>query len=221
MSERAPADRRAAYPYFARITTRWLDNDAYAHVNNVVYYPFFDTAVNELLIKSGVLDIRRSPIIGFVVETQCRFFTPLAFPDRIDAGVRVARITTRWLDNDAYAHVNNVVYYSFFDTAVNELLISRGVLDIRRSPVIGFVVETRCQFFAPLAFPDRIDVGIRVARVGSSSVRYEIGIFRNDDEMAAAQGHFVHVYVDRASNRPVPALPEALREVLRPLLVAG
>jgi acyl-CoA thioester hydrolase len=132
-----------------------------------------------------------------------------------------ARITTRWRDNDAYAHVNNVVYYSFFDTAVNELLISRGVLDIRRSPVIGFVVETRCQFFAPLAFPDRIDVGIRVARVGSSSVRYEIGIFRNDDEMAAAQGHFVHVYVDRASNRPVPALPEALREVLRPLLVAG
>jgi acyl-CoA thioester hydrolase len=141
--------------------------------------------------------------------------------DRRAAYPYFARITTRWEDNDVYAHVNNVVYYSFFDTAVNELLIRRGVLDIRRSPVIGFVVETRCQFFAPLAFPDRIDVGIRVARVGSSSVRYEIGIFRNDDEMAAAQGHFVHVYVDRASNRPVPALPEALREVLRPLLVAG
>ena len=148
MSERAPADRRAAYPYFARITTRWLDNDAYAHVNNVVYYSFFDTAVNELLIRSGVLDIRQSPIIGFVVETQCRFFTPLAFPDRIDAGVRVARI-------------------------------------------------------------------------GTSSVRYEIGIFRNDDEKAAAQGYFVHVYIDRASNRPVPALPDALREVLQPLLVRG
>jgi acyl-CoA thioester hydrolase len=145
MSERAPADRRAAYPYFARITTRWLDNDAYAHVNNVVYYAFFDTAVNELLIRSGVLDIRRSPIIGFVVETRCQFFTPLAFPDRIDAGVRVARI-------------------------------------------------------------------------GTSSVRYEIGIFRNDDETPAAQGYFVHVYVDRVSKRPVAALPEALREVLQPLL---
>jgi acyl-CoA thioester hydrolase len=148
MTERAPADRRAAYPYFARITTRWLDNDAYAHVNNVVYYAFFDTAVNELLIRSDVLDIRHSPIIGFVVETQCRFFTPLAFPDRIDAGVRVARI-------------------------------------------------------------------------GTSSVRYEIGIFRNSDETAAAQGYFVHVYVDRASNQPVPALPQALREVLQPLLVSG
>ena len=94
MSEPTAADRRAAYPYFTRITTRWMDNDPYAHVNNVVYYSFFDTAVNELLIKSGVLDVRRSPVIGFVVETQCRFFTPLAFPDRIDAGVRVARIGT-------------------------------------------------------------------------------------------------------------------------------
>ena len=148
MSERAPADRRAAYPYFARITTRWRDNDAYGHVNNVVYYSFFDTAVNELLIRRGVLDVRRGPIIGFVVETQCRFFTPMAFPDRIDAGVRVARL-------------------------------------------------------------------------GTSSVRYEVGIFRDDDETAAAQGYFVHVYVDRASNRPVPALPQALREVLQPLLVSG
>jgi acyl-CoA thioester hydrolase len=146
MSQRAPADRRAAYPYFARITTRWMDNDAYAHVNNVVYYSFFDTAVNQLLIEGGVLDIRRSPIVGFVVETQCRFFTPLAFPDRVAAGVRVARI-------------------------------------------------------------------------GTSSVRYEVGIFRNDDETAAAQGHFVHVYVDRAGNRPVSALPEALRAVLQPLLL--
>ena len=132
-----------------------------------------------------------------------------------------ARITTRWMDNDAYAHVNNVVYYSFFDTAVNQLLIRSGVLDVQRSPIIGFVVETQCRFFKPITFPDVIDAGIRVARVGKSSVRYEIGIFRSDDETAAAQGYFVHVYVDRVSIRPVPALPEALREVLRPLLVDG
>ena len=104
---------------------------------------------------------------------------------------------------------------------MNELLIKSGVLDIGRSPIIGFVVETQCRFFAPIAFPDRIDAGVRVARIGTSSVRYEIGIFRNNNETAAAQGHFVHVYVDRASNRPVAALPEALREVLRALLVGG
>ena len=125
------------------------------------------------------------------------------------------------MDNDAYAHVNNVVYYSFFDTAVNELLIRSGVLDVRRGPVVGFVVETRCRFLRPIAFPDRVDAGVRVARIGTSSVRYEIGIFRDDEETAAAQGYFVHVYVDRAGNRPVPALPEPLREVLRPLLVGG
>jgi acyl-CoA thioester hydrolase len=141
--------------------------------------------------------------------------------DRRAAYPYFARITTRWMDNDAYAHVNNVVYYSFFDTAVNQLLIRSGVLDVRRSPIIGFVVETQCRFFKPITFPDCIDAGIRVARIGKSSVRYEIGIFSNDDEIAAAQGYFVHVYVDRASNRPVPALPQALREVLQPLLVSG
>ena len=129
-----------------------------------------------------------------------------------------ARITTRWMDNDAYAHVNNVAYYSFFDTAVNELLINSGVLDITHSPVIGFVVETQCQYFKPMTFPDSIDAGVRVARIGTSSVRYEIAIFKNDDESPAALGYFVHVYVDRASNRPVSALPKALREVLKPLL---
>jgi len=141
--------------------------------------------------------------------------------DRRAAYPYFARITTRWMDNDAYAHVNNVVYYSFFDTAVNQLLIERGVLDVRRSPIIGFVVETQCRFFKPITFPDAIDAGIRVARIGKSSVRYEIGIFRSDDETAAAQGYFVHVYVDRVSSRPIPALPEDLREVLRPLLVEG
>lgn len=128
-------------------------------------------------------------------------------------------ITTRWMDNDAYRHVNNVVYYSFFDTAVNRYLIERGALDIERSPVIGLVVETTCRYFSPVAFPDRLEAGVRVARLGTSSVRYEVAIFREDDELASAQGHFVHVYVDRESNRPV-ALPDALRAALLPLRVS-
>ena len=127
-------------------------------------------------------------------------------------------ITTRWMDNDAYGHVNNVVYYSFFDTAVNIYLIEGGVLDIARSEAIGLVVETQCRYARSIAFPDRVDAGIRVARLGSSSVRYEIGLFRNDDEEAAAEGHFVHVYVDRATNRPV-LLPVPVRAALSPLLV--
>ena len=146
MGERAPADRRAAYPYFARITTRWEDNDAYGHVNNVVYYSYFDTVVNEYLIRSGVLDIQRSPVIGLVVETQCRFFKPLTFPDTANAGLRVARL-------------------------------------------------------------------------GHSSVRYEIGLFRNDDDTAAAQGHFVHVYVERET-RKATALPPEMRAALGKILVS-
>jgi acyl-CoA thioester hydrolase len=126
-------------------------------------------------------------------------------------------ITTRWMDNDAYRHVNNVVYYSWFDTVVNQYLISRGVLDIERSAVIGLVVETHCQYFSPVSFPDTVHAGLRVASLGTSSVRYEVGLFRNDDAAAAAQGHFIHVYVDRASNRPVP-LPAPLRQALEPLL---
>lgn len=127
------------------------------------------------------------------------------------------RITTRWMDNDAYRHLNNVVYYSFFDTAVNRLLIESGVLDVETSPVIGLVVETQCRYFKSAAFPDTIDAGVRVTHIGSSSVRYEIGLFRNDEDDAAAEGHFVHVYVDRASNRPV-RVPDPLRELLAPLL---
>jgi acyl-CoA thioester hydrolase len=127
------------------------------------------------------------------------------------------QITTRWMDNDVYAHVNNVVYYSFFDTAVNQYLIESGALDIRTSTQIGLVVETSCRYFSPIAFPDRVAAGIRVAHLGSSSVRYEVGLFRNDEETAAAQGHFVHVYVDRATNRPAP-LSETLREALAPLV---
>ncbi|MGD2139502.1 MAG: thioesterase family protein [Burkholderiales bacterium] len=113
-------------------------------------------------------------------------------------------IPTRWMDNDVYAHVNNVVYYSFFDTAVNQYLIEQGVLDIEHSTIIGLVVETRCNYFSPITFPDVVYAGVRVENLGTSSVRYGIGLFRNDDDTAAAQGHFVHVYVDRTSRKSLP-----------------
>jgi acyl-CoA thioester hydrolase len=127
-------------------------------------------------------------------------------------------VPTRWIDNDVYGHVNNVVYYSYFDTVVNEYLIRSGVLDIENSPVIGLVVETQCRYFAPITFPDRVHAGLRVARLGRSSVRYEIGLFKNDDPSAAAQGHFVHVYVERES-RKATALPRELRAALEGLLI--
>jgi acyl-CoA thioester hydrolase len=122
-------------------------------------------------------------------------------------------IPTRWMDNDVYGHVNNVVYYSYFDTVVNGYLISSGSLDIERSPIIGLVVETQCKFFKPIVFPDTVHAGLRVARLGNNSVRYEIGLFRNDEDAAAAQGHFVHVYVDRETRRPA-GLPLQMREAL-------
>jgi acyl-CoA thioester hydrolase len=125
-------------------------------------------------------------------------------------------ITTRWIDNDVYAHVNNVVYYAYFDTVVNQYLLEAGVLDIVASPVIGLVVETQCSYFSPISFPDVVHAGLRVARVGGSSVRYEIALFRNDEPAASAQGHFVHVYVDRGTSRPTP-LPADLRAALAPL----
>ena len=122
-------------------------------------------------------------------------------------------IATRWMDNDAYGHVNNVVYYSYFDTVVNEYLIRAGVLDVERSEVIGLVVETQCRYFSELSFPQTVHAGLRVARIGTSSVRYEIGIFADDADTACAQGHFVHVYVDRNTRRPT-ALPAPLRNAL-------
>jgi len=125
-------------------------------------------------------------------------------------------ITTRWMDNDVYGHVNNVVYYSWFDTAVNALLIDKGVLDIHGGATIGLVIETHCNFFAPLAFPQTIEAGVRVARLGTSSVRYEVGLFAQGEPLTAARGHFVHVYVDRASRRPVP-LPAPLKTFLETL----
>ena len=129
---------------------------------------------------------------------------------------RFSRIETRWSDNDVYGHVNNVVYYSYFDTVVNRWLIEAGALDIQGGSVIGLVVETQCHYFAPLAFPQTLDAGLCVAHLGRSSVRYEIGLFAQGDEHCAAAGHFVHVYVDRASRKPVP-LPAAVRAALEPL----
>ena len=125
-------------------------------------------------------------------------------------------ITTRWMDNDQYGHVNNVVYYSWFDTAVNAHLIDRGALDPGGGGTIGFVIETQCQYFAPLAFPQNVEAGIRVAHIGSSSVRYEVGLFAEGAPLTAAKGHFVHVYVDRDTHRPVP-LPAPLQTVVESL----
>lgn len=125
-------------------------------------------------------------------------------------------IGTRWSDNDVYGHVNNVVYYSWFDTAVNAHLIEQGALDIHAGPVIGLVIETQCNYFAPLAFPQTVWAGLRVAHLGSSSVRYEVGLFAEGDDLAAACGHFVHVYVDRETRRPVP-LPATLKHTLETL----
>ena len=125
----------------------------------------------------------------------------------------VHRISTRWKDNDVYGHVNNVEYYSFFDTVINEYLIRVGGLDIHRGPVIGLCVESHCQFKAPLAFPGEVEAGLRVSRIGNSSVRYEIGLFAAGVEAPAATGWFVHVFVDRESRRPQP-LPAELRAAL-------
>lgn len=127
-------------------------------------------------------------------------------------------IPTRWMDNDIYGHVNNVVYYSYFDTVVNGYLIEENVLDIQGGQQIGLVVETQCNYFAPLAFPDVIDAGLRVTRIGTSSVRYEIGLFKQGSDEAAAEGHFVHVYVDKQSRKPKP-LGDNLRAVLTKIFV--
>ena len=142
-------------------------------------------------------------------------------PARIEPEPRSAykafrSIGTRWMDNDAYGHVNNVVYYSWFDTAVNAYLIEHGVLDIHHGDAIGLVVETQCNYFSPLAFPQTVEAGLRVARLGSSSVRYEVALFAQDQDLCAARGHFVHVYVDRVSRRPV-SLAQPLKQLLETL----
>lgn len=147
----------------------------------------------------------------------------MTFPTRPQAepssAYRIFRpIGTRWSDNDVYGHVNNVVYYSWFDTAVNGYLIDSGAIDIHDGAVIGLVIETQCNYFSPLSFPQPVVAGIRVAHVGSSSVRYEVGLFAGPEgeAMTAAKGHFIHVYVDRQTRRPVP-LPSRLLTVLETL----
>jgi len=141
---------------------------------------------------------------------------PRAEPETRDRYPEFVTITTRWMDNDVYRHVNNVVYYSFFDTAVNEYMVRAGVLDIEKSRIVCLVVSTGCEYFSAISFPDAVHCGLRVAHLGTSSVRYEIGIFRNDERRACAQGYFVHVCCDRSTHVPVP-MPAALRAALERL----
>lgn len=132
--------------------------------------------------------------------------------------VAFEEIHSRWMDNDAYGHINNVVYYSFFDTAVNRYLIERNVLNVLKSEAIGFVIETQCKYFSPIAYPDLIHVGLKVIHLGNSSVKYELAIFKNDDDIASAAGNFVHVYVNRSTNKPTP-IPQNVREILAGLIL--
>ncbi|MDX2156125.1 MAG: thioesterase family protein [Hyphomicrobiaceae bacterium] len=129
-------------------------------------------------------------------------------------------IPTRWMDNDVYGHVNNVVYYSYFDTLINRYLIDEGGLDFHAGPVIGLAVESLCRYYKSFAYPETIDGGLRVGRLGTTSVRYEIGLFGGDasDVQARAEGHFIHVFVDRATQRPTP-IPALMRAALERLLI--
>ncbi len=127
------------------------------------------------------------------------------------------RIQTRWIDNDVYGHVNNVVYYEYFDTVVNRFLIDQGLLEIGKSEIIGLVVETGCSYFTPIRFPEAVIAGLRVTKLGNSSVRYEIGLFTDLQDTACAQGHFVHVYVDTDTRKPKP-LTAAMRNGLESLM---
>ncbi|MEP0338967.1 MAG: thioesterase family protein [Alphaproteobacteria bacterium] len=139
-------------------------------------------------------------------------------PETRAAYPHILPIQTRWMDNDIYGHVNNVTYYSYFDTVVNSYLIDVGGLDIHDGTVVGFAVETTCRFFKPVAFPEQLAAGLRVGKLGNSSVRYEIAIFKDGEDTAAAAGHFVHVFVDRRTDRPTP-VPAAIRAALEKLVV--
>jgi acyl-CoA thioester hydrolase len=144
---------------------------------------------------------------------------PAAPPEKRARYTHFLSIATRWMDNDVYGHVNNVVYYSYFDTVINRYLVNEGGLRIATSAVIGLSVESHCQYLEPIAFPEIIDAGLRVAHLGRSSVRYEIAIFREGAESAAAQGWFVHVFVDRESRNSVE-IPERIRAALTRLVKA-
>lgn len=136
-------------------------------------------------------------------------------PGRSDFS-KFIQISTRWMDNDVYRHINNVVYFSFFDTAVNQNLIESGVLDLEKSEVVGLVVENVCQYFSSISFPDLVHVGLSVIKVGNSSVQYQLGIFKNSDPSICALGTFTHVYVNRITNKPV-TIPDDLRRVFESL----
>ena len=142
---------------------------------------------------------------------------PDSVPQRADY-LHFQPIITRWHDNDVYGHVNNVTYYSFFDTAVNTYLIEQGGLDIHDGKVVGFVVSSACDYFASIAFPERIEIGLRVGKLGNSSVQYELAVFKAGEDDACAAGRFVHVFVERGSNQPV-AIAGMLREALQRLVV--
>ena len=139
--------------------------------------------------------------------------------DRRADFVHFLELQTRWDDNDVYGHVNNVVYYAYFDTVINRFLIDEAELDVLQDDLIGICVESQCRYLASVAFPDRIDAGLRVGKLGTSSVRYEIGIFRVGNDEPCAIGHFVHVFVDRATRRPMP-VPGHLRAALNRLVRA-
>lgn len=125
-------------------------------------------------------------------------------------------LATRWEDNDTYGHVNNVVYYSYFDTVANRYLIEEGGLNIQDGSIVGFVVNSGCEYHSPVSYPDNLVIGLRVDRLGNSSVQYGLAVFREGDELAAAHGHFVHVFVDRAANKSI-AIPQSLRVALERL----
>ena len=139
---------------------------------------------------------------------------PKPTPNVLTSYPHTLSIPTRWADNDVYGHINNSVYYFYFDTVVNRWLIDEGLLEVGKSEIIGLVVETSCNYFSPISFPDNVTAGLRVAKIGTSSARYEIGLFRNDETTASAQGHFVHVYVGEASRRPAP-LSDRMKKTLR------
>jgi len=138
-------------------------------------------------------------------------------PDSLDSYPHHLTIPTRWADNDVYGHVNNSVYYFYFDTVVNKWLIENDLLELGKSDVIGLVVETSCDYFSPISFPDNVVAGLRAAKIGSSSVTYEIGLFRNAEITASAQGSFVHVYVDEKNRRPV-SISDKMKEKLKTIL---
>jgi acyl-CoA thioester hydrolase len=148
----------------------------------------------------------------------CLVTLRMSSPDRPPPGTRTGYsyfvpVTTRWADNDSYGHVNNAVYHEWFDTAVNRFLIESGLLDVGRSAIIGVMAENGCRYFGEIAYPDQVTVGVRVARISRSSVRYESAAFRAESQIASAEGFFVHVYVDRATMRPVP-VPDEVRAAL-------